>query len=172
MPLSKALYHTCFFCGQRCKCWSRRPQLTSSVISDVKPIIYILHLHFYIYLPPPWSGQCKIACESINQSINQISIAPIFPAKPCSVARQPNQCSTAKSRKQFRNINRPWGVTVSMGERPSNPYDNSTDASNDTVSRAVRSCHVAGPLQCRQNTTEVLYDKALYWLRAYVQQAQ
>ena len=40
--LSKALYHTCFICGQRCKCWSRRPKLTSSVISDVKPIIYIL----------------------------------------------------------------------------------------------------------------------------------
>ena len=42
--LSKALYHTCFICGQRCKCWSRRPQLTSSVISDDKAIIYI-----YIY---------------------------------------------------------------------------------------------------------------------------
>ena len=52
----------------------------------------------------------------INQSINQISIAPISPAKPGSVARQPNQCSTAKSRKQFRYINRPWGVTVSMRE--------------------------------------------------------
>ena len=56
---------------------------------------------------------------SINQSINQTFIAPISPAKPGSVARQPNQCSTAKLRKQFRNINRPWGVTVSMGERPS-----------------------------------------------------
>ena len=41
--LSKALYHTCFICGQRCKRWFRRPKLTSSVISDVKPIIYILH---------------------------------------------------------------------------------------------------------------------------------
>ena len=41
--LSKALYHTCFICGQRCKWWSRRPKLTLSVISDVKPIIYILH---------------------------------------------------------------------------------------------------------------------------------
>ena len=41
LPLSKALYHTCFICGQRCKWWSRRPKLTSSVISDVKPIIYI-----------------------------------------------------------------------------------------------------------------------------------
>ena len=35
MLLSKALYHTCFICGQRCKWWSRRPKLTSSVISDV-----------------------------------------------------------------------------------------------------------------------------------------
>ena len=41
----------------------------------------------------------------INQSINQTSITPISPVKPGSVARQPNQCSTAKSRKQFRNIN-------------------------------------------------------------------
>ena len=53
--------------------------------------------------------------QSINQSINQTSITPISPVKPGSVARQPNQCSTAKSRKQFRNINRPWGVPVSMG---------------------------------------------------------
>ena len=47
--------------------------------------------------------------NSINkiQSIIQTSIAPISPAKPGSVAWQPNQCSTAKSRKQFRNINRP-----------------------------------------------------------------
>ena len=41
VPLSKLLYHTCCICGQRCKCWSRRPKLTSSVISDVKHIIYI-----------------------------------------------------------------------------------------------------------------------------------
>ena len=54
----------------------------------------------------------------INQSINQTSIMPISPAKPGSVAWQPNQCSPAKSRKQFCNINRPWGVTVSMGKRP------------------------------------------------------
>ena len=46
MPLSKALYHASFICRQRCKWWSRRPKLTSSLISDVKPIIYILHLHF------------------------------------------------------------------------------------------------------------------------------
>ena len=37
--------------------------------------------------------------QSINQSnsIKQTSIAPISPAKPGSVARQPNQCSTAMS---------------------------------------------------------------------------
>ena len=52
--------------------------------------------------------------QSINQ-VNQTSIAPISPAKPRSVARQLNQCSTAKSRKQIW----PWGMTVSMGERPS-----------------------------------------------------
>ena len=31
----------CFICGQRCKCWSHQPILTSSVISDIKHIIYI-----------------------------------------------------------------------------------------------------------------------------------
>ena len=45
--------------------------------------------------------------RSINQSINQTSTAPISPMKPGSVVRQPNQCSTVKSRKQFHNINRP-----------------------------------------------------------------
>ena len=44
--------------------------------------------------------------QSINLSINQLSIAPLSQAKPGSVARQPNQCSTVISRKQFRNINR------------------------------------------------------------------
>ena len=66
--------------------------------------------------------------QSINQSINQTSTAPISPAKPGSVAWQPKQCSTAKSRKQFRNISRPWRVTVSMGERP-NQRDVSSDIS-------------------------------------------
>ena len=41
MLLSKALYHACFICGQRCKWWSRWPKLTLSVISDVTPIIYL-----------------------------------------------------------------------------------------------------------------------------------
>ena len=41
----------------------------------------------------------KLMVLSINQSINQISITPISPAKPGSVAKQPNRCSTAKSRK-------------------------------------------------------------------------
>ena len=48
--------------------------------------------------------------SDINQSINQTSIAPISPAKPCSVAWQPNQCSIIKttghesSSKQFCTI--------------------------------------------------------------------
>ena len=48
-------------------------------------------------------------------TINQTSIAPISPAKSGSVVRQPNQCWTAKSRKQFHNVNRPSGMPVSMG---------------------------------------------------------
>ena len=66
--------------------------------------------------------------QQIYQSINQTSITPISPAKPGSVARQPNQCSTAKSRKQFRNIDRPWAMTVSIGEKP-NQRDVSSDIS-------------------------------------------
>ena len=52
MPLSKVLYHTCFICRQRCKWWSRRPKLTSSVISDVKPIICIFTFIHCSYLDP------------------------------------------------------------------------------------------------------------------------
>ena len=65
---------------------------------------------------------------SANQSIKQTSTAPISPGKPGSVARQPNPCSTAKSRKQLHHINGPWGVIVSMGERP-NQRDVSSDIS-------------------------------------------
>ena len=63
--------------------------------------------------------EVPISIRSVIQSINQTSIAPISPAKPGSVAQQPNQCSTAKSKKQFHNINRPLGMPVSMEERPS-----------------------------------------------------
>ena len=63
MPLSKALYHTCFICGQRCKWWSRRPKLTSSVISDVKPIIYI-----YIYHRGIWPIVRKTTCRGVMYS--------------------------------------------------------------------------------------------------------
>ena len=35
-----------------------------------------------------------------NPSINRNCIAPISPAKPGSVAQQPNQCITAKSRER------------------------------------------------------------------------
>ena len=34
--------------------------------------------------------------QSINQSINQISIAPISPVLPGSMVCHPDQCSTAK----------------------------------------------------------------------------
>ena len=44
VPLSKAHYHTYIICGQRRKLWSCRLKLTSSLISNIKPIIYILHL--------------------------------------------------------------------------------------------------------------------------------
>ena len=57
--------------------------------------------------------------NSINQSIHQSFIAPISSAKPGSVAQQPNQCSTAESRKQLHTINRQSSMLVSMGERPS-----------------------------------------------------
>ena len=53
----------------------------------------------------PDQGVSESINQSINQSINKTSIAPISPVKPGSVARQPNQYSTTKSRKQFRNIN-------------------------------------------------------------------
>ena len=53
-----------------------------------------------------------------GSGIKQTSIAPISLALPDSVARQLNQSSTAKSMKQFHNINGPSGMMVSMGERP------------------------------------------------------
>ena len=42
VSLCKTLYQTCFSRGQGCKWWSYRPKVTSSVLSDVKPINYIL----------------------------------------------------------------------------------------------------------------------------------
>ena len=76
-----------------------------------------------------WFGQVTRANSSslaniitngtINRSINEISMVPISLARPGLEVLQPNQCSTAKSVKQFRNINRPSGVLVSIGERPS-----------------------------------------------------
>ena len=55
MPLSKGLYHTCFIRGQRCKWWSHLLKLTSSVITDVKPIIYS-----YIFYIVPLTRYCDI----------------------------------------------------------------------------------------------------------------
>ena len=54
----------------------------------------------------------------IYKSINQISIAPISPAKPGSVVQQLNQSSAVNWKKQFRYINEPSGMPVSMKQRP------------------------------------------------------
>ena len=89
----------------------------------------------------------------IYQSINQTSLAPISLAKPGSVERQPNQCSTAKSRKQFRNINRPWGVTVSMGERP-NQRDLNTTMTMTMLGR-TKHATVEAVLQYRKKHSNV-----------------
>ena len=45
VPLSKALYHTCFIRKQGSNWWCYRPKLTWSVILDIKPVVYIF-LHF------------------------------------------------------------------------------------------------------------------------------
>ena len=45
VSLSKIFSHTCFIHEQGCKWWSRLPKMTSSVISDVKPVI-----HFFTFL--------------------------------------------------------------------------------------------------------------------------
>ena len=66
-------------------------------------------------MKPDLNSLTVVSVQLINQS-NFYSTN--IPSKARLSGGQPNQCSTAKSRKQFRNINRPWGVTVSMGERP------------------------------------------------------
>ena len=81
------------------------------------------------------------ALTEFYQSSNQISIGPISPAKPSLVARQSNQCSTAKSKKQFRNINRPSGMAVSMGERPSQ-RDVSSDVSWSLFLFLPKTCEI------------------------------
>ena len=94
-------------------------------------VISACEQHWTCKAPNCHNKMCKFSSLwvlSINQSINQTTIAPISPAKTGSVAVQPNQCSTAKSRKQFYNINRQRAVTVSMGERP-NQRDVSSDIS-------------------------------------------
>ena len=57
-----------------------------------------------------------LAYQSVSQS-NFYSAN--IPGKAISVARQPSQCSIAKSMKQFHGINGLSGVPVSKGERPS-----------------------------------------------------
>ena len=58
VPLSKALYHTCFICGWICKWWAHRWKLTSSVISHIKPIVYIYIYFFLPQVPQNLSVQC------------------------------------------------------------------------------------------------------------------
>ena len=59
------------------------------------------------------------------QSINQLPIVSITPEKPGSVAREPNQCPTAKLKIQFHDINEPLGIPVSQGERLSQRHASS-----------------------------------------------
>ena len=80
MPLSKTLYHTCFICGQRCKCWSRLPKLTSSVISDVKPIIYIFDIFDSLSVPRVKTYQDAIAFHSCAPSFRNNLLVPVHSA--------------------------------------------------------------------------------------------
>ena len=52
--------------------------------------------------------QHQMGIMALLQSINHISTLPIFPVKPGFVGWQPNRCSTAKSVKQFCNIQNCW----------------------------------------------------------------
>ena len=68
-------------CGQGCNWWSRRPKLISSVISDIKPIIYILHLqvtgkvHFVVNL-----SSRKLLIRPVHQLVLTVNGA-IFPPR-------------------------------------------------------------------------------------------
>ena len=63
-----------------------------------------------------------------SQSVT-ISITPISPAEPVSMTEQPNQCSIAKSRKQFHGINELSGVLVPSGWGRPSKRDVSEDVS-------------------------------------------
>ena len=77
------------------------------------------HLNHTVLFMVPYKGDScinnqQLFCvhfQCVCKANNQISIAPKSLAKPGSVERQPNRCSTAKSEKQFCNINRPSGLT-------------------------------------------------------------
>ena len=77
VPLCKALYHTCFICGQRCKCWSCLPKLTLSVISNVKPIIYIFTLHLHLHMSTRFFSWLLVALFSIiwAQTVSEAAIS-------------------------------------------------------------------------------------------------
>ena len=63
-------------------------------------------------------AQCNHACQHLMYSINQSNFY-ISPVEPRSVVQQLSQCSTTKSKKQFRNIKGSSGMLVTMGKRPS-----------------------------------------------------
>ena len=66
VPLSKALYPTCFIHGQECKSWSCRPKLTLSMILNVEPIIYIyFFLMFHIF---------RLGPELYNRGLPQLCL--------------------------------------------------------------------------------------------------
>ena len=67
-----------------------------------KDTIVLARLGYIPIIIPPPPPVDLFYCTFLNQLINQTSTAPISPAKPGSVARQPNQCSTAEPRKHFR----------------------------------------------------------------------
>ena len=118
MLLSKALYHTCFTCGQRCKWWSRRPKLTSSVISDVKPIIYII---FFFFTHRPFQGSLLTRfshfialdkgidlCHSVYQTEDNYYVADFMP------------CGSTSKWKTIINVK--MGLHLSKISKPAKVY--------------------------------------------------
>ena len=62
------------------------------MISEVKPIIYILHFTTATDVLP---DRYRKERQSISQPMNQIPIVPISPACPAILVQEWNQCSTA-----------------------------------------------------------------------------
>ena len=101
---------------------TKSPSFSRSVLllRSLHWLLVKLRILFKISLPTYMAiNEKQPVYQSINQSINKTSIVPISPAKPGSVARQPNQCSLANTKKQFHRVIGPSGMLVSMGESPS-----------------------------------------------------